>query len=356
MPRIAVAVLVALTLSGCRIPLHVQTCGHVGVSAPGGFQSHVVTETAPVSLGGPIQQMPLSGGGCPAGPRIAIVDVDGILLNINMTGPYSLGENPLALFREKLDAAAADPAIAALVVRINSPGGGVTPSDIMWRDLRAFKECTGRPVVACLMDVGAGGAYYLACAADRIIAHPTSVTGGIGVILNLYNLRDAMAYFNVLSQAIKSGVLIDMGSPTGPLPPEARKLLQGMADEFHNRFRQVVVQARPRVDGADDTLFDGRVFTAGQAQERGLIDGVGYLDDALAQARALASVEKAAAVVLLHRDNDPARSLYAQTPNQPLGGSSLVMPVSVPGLERSRLPTFLYMWQPEATLERVGSR
>ena len=90
--------------------------------------------------------------------KVAIVDVDGLLLNRNIGGFGSMGENPVALFREKLDALEADPGVAAIVLRINSPGGGVTACDIMTRDLRAFRERRGIPVVACLMDVGAGGA------------------------------------------------------------------------------------------------------------------------------------------------------------------------------------------------------
>lgn len=104
---------------------------------------------------------------------VAVIDVDGILTNAEATGMGSWGENPVALFRERLDAVAKDGRIQAIVVRINTPGGSVTASDIMWRDLNRFKEKTKLPVVACLMDVGAGGGYYLATAADQIVAHPT---------------------------------------------------------------------------------------------------------------------------------------------------------------------------------------
>src|SRR5262249_57779192 len=134
-----------------------------------------------------------------------VVDVDGLLLNFDFTGPYSLGETPVALFHERLEAVAADPAVGAVVVRLNSPGGSVTASDIMRRELQRFRERTHKPVVVCLMDLGAGGGYYLATAADLIVAHPTTVTGGIGVILNLYNLRELMNQYNVVPQSIKAG-------------------------------------------------------------------------------------------------------------------------------------------------------
>ncbi len=145
--------------------------------------------------------------------RVAIIDVDGLLLNTDMTGPGAMGENPVSLFRERLDRVACDRRVVAVVVRINSPGGGVTASDMMWHDLMAFKAQTQLPVVASVLDLGAGGGYYLSTAADQIVAHPTSVIGGIGVILNLYNLRDTMAQFNVIGVPIKAGKKIDLGSP-----------------------------------------------------------------------------------------------------------------------------------------------
>jgi len=204
------------------------------------------------------------------------------------------------------------------------------------------------------MDVGAGGAYYLATAADLIVAHPTTVTGGIGVILNRYNLSGAIGYFSLQALPIKSGKHIDLGNEVVPEPsPERRQLLQAMADEFHQRFRQVVTQARPDMDAADSELFDGRVLTANQALQHHLIDRIGYLDDAIAAARELSHAEQGR-VVLYHRCNDRAYSAYAITPNVPL--QNTMLPISVPGLDRSRLPTFLYLWQPDPALEKLGGR
>src|SRR5262249_57449124 len=157
-----------------------------------------------------------------------------------------------------------------------SGGGGGSAGDIVRRDLQRFRERTHKPVVVCLMDLGAGGGYYLATAADLIVAHPTTVTGGIGVILNLYNLRELMNQYNVVPQSIKAGTHIDLGSSHRLLSEEGKQLLQAMADQFHHRFQQAVLQARPQVDAAA-TTFDGRVFTAEQALERRLIDRIRYL-------------------------------------------------------------------------------
>ena len=143
------------------------------------------------------------------------------------------------------------------------------------------------------------------------------------------------------------------GTPIAPLGDEQRKVLQAMVDEFHERFKQVVTQGRPEVDPDLKTNFDGRVFTAEQARERRLIDHVGYLDDAIGTARELAGAP-CPDIVFYHRSNDPARSPYAITPNVPLQNG--LFPISLPGFDRTRLPAFLYLWQPEPTMEKAVGR
>src|SRR5947209_3728617 len=113
-------------LSGCHHVFRVATQSGVSMDTPIVTQSRIVSETPPVSDGGPVVQMPLGGRCTGKEPKVAVLDVDGLLLNIDMTGLYSLGENPVSVFREKLDAVGADPCVCAVVVRINSPGGGVT--------------------------------------------------------------------------------------------------------------------------------------------------------------------------------------------------------------------------------------
>ncbi len=325
-------------LAGCKHPVKVITDDRVTVNTPSSRSQQ------------PLTVIPVQGGN---ERRIALVDVDGLLLNQPFTGLYSEGENPVALFREKLEGIAASGCYAAVVLRINSPGGGVTASDVMWHDLQEFKARTHLPVIACFMDVGAGGAYYLATAADQIVAHPTTITGGIGVILNLYNLEDAMAQFNVVGTPIKAGDNIDLGTPITPQSEESRAILQKMADEFHARFRRIVSQSRPQLGAAPADVFDGRVFTAEQALSLHLIDSIGYLDQAVDMARQMGGAP-GASLVVLHRKNDGARTPYDVTANVPL--QSGLLPLSMPGLERSRLPTFLYLWQPEPTMERLSGR
>jgi protease-4 len=211
-----------------------------------------------------------------------------LIVNTNLSGPYSDGENPVASFAEKLAAVDRNENVVAVVVRINSPGGGVAASQMMRAELERFRQRTGLPVVACLMDVGAGGAYYIATASDIIYAQPRTITGGIGVIFNAYNLQE-MAQFNILGQPVKAGENIDLGTPLAKLSPESKQILQQIADEFHLQFRNDVLVTRPLPQPVDPATFDGRIFTGNQALDRGLVDRVGTLDDAVEAARVLAN-------------------------------------------------------------------
>jgi protease-4 len=344
-PLVAVG-LALLTAQGCMTisePLKLQVNGDIrGQIAPTEPRQPVFPSLLPYHRSNPQSCL------------VAVVDVDGLLLDADSTGLGSWGENAVSLFRERLDAIQCNPRVRAVVLRIHSPGGSVTATDIMWHDLQSFRGRTKVPVVACLMDVATGGAYYLATGSDVIIAQPTGVTGAIGCILNVYNLQDLMAQFNIVGIPVKAGKNIDLGSPIKALDPEGRKVLQAMADEFHHRFREVVINARPRVDPRLETTFDGRVFTASQARDLGLIDEIGYLDDAVVRARDLAGISRSAEIVLYHREGDPALSPYSVTPNVPL--QDKLIPVNVPGLNRSRLPSFLYLWEMDPTVEAITGK
>lgn len=276
--------------------------------------------------------------------KICVIDVDGLLLNQNSSGIGSMGENPVALFREKLDYVLSDSSIQALVLRINSHGGGVTAADVMSRDLEHVKSVRNIPVVACIMEVGTGGGYFLALGADHVVAHPTSIVGGVGVILNVYNLEDMMGQFGVSPLTLKQGDMIDMGTPTRTMLEEERSALQQIADEFHTRFIDRVAARRP-LEPSLTSVLDGRVLTGTQAIRHALVDQLGYLDDAITQAKLQAGLDDQAQIVMLRRDNDRAYTLLDITPNNPTLTS--LLPVKIPGLDRSQLPTFLYLWQPE---------
>ena len=310
-----------------------------------------ITDFSPVSpIAGPLKPVVVEQG---SGGRIAVLDVDGLILNTPFVGPMSLGENPVGLFREKLAAIEADTCVKAVVLRINSHGGGVAACISMHRGLEKFKARTGKPVVACLLDTATGGAYYIASAADQVVAGEATVTGGIGVILNLFNLQDLMAQFNIIPQPIKAGEKVDIGTSAKALKPEDRQILQSMADEFNVHLIGDIRKMRPALKGGETTL-DGRIFTASQAKERGLVDQIGDIDTALALAASLTGASAKPQVVLYRRNNDPAHSALAISANIPLQGAGLLP--NLPGLDRAKMPTFLSVWQPELTMEKLGGK
>jgi protease-4 len=336
-------------LAGCghTIPITGKIQADANVSA--GFNGTVDVRLPAAIDAGPIVPVIVRHGAAGAQSlRVAVVDVDGILINQNLTGVYPVGENPVAAFREKLEAAAVDPRVAAVVLRIHSPGGGVAACDLLAEELRRFRQATGKPVVAQLMDVATSGAYYLAVGCDRILALPTTITGAVGALYNHANLQDAMAQLNVRIDPVKAGDRIDMGTVIGPLSDPDRALFQQMADGFRDRFHARVATTRPGMSVRDrQTISDGRIVTASQALAIHMIDGLGYIDDAIAQAEHLARTP-GTEVILLQRQGYPARSLYAIAPSTV--PTSELIPFSYPGLERSKLPMFLYLWEPDPTI------
>ncbi len=289
-----------------------------------------------------------------SGGRIGLIDVDGLLLNQNLTGLYSAGENPVAAFREKLEAAGHDPSIRAIVVRINSPGGGVAATDIMADELERFRAETAKPVVSCLMDVATAGAYYLAVGGDRVVALPTGLTGAVGAIINHYNMRDAMSQLNLIADPIKAGARVDLGSITEPLDDDGRKVLQEMADDYRDRFCDRIKAKRKQMTPDDFRAFeDGRIVSTTKALGLHMVDRLGYVHEAIAEAERLAGIT-GAEVLVFGRAGIATHSIYAITPNTPIQGD--IVPFSYPGLDRSRTPTFLYLWQPDPTVFRQAGR
>lgn len=359
---VLVALAAALTLFGCRgrpiqtifrgdmtMDGRVVTTGDMNMKGDMTMSGEMATVMRTDNRASRLQLIPVyAASTSPQRPDgcVAVIDVDGLLVNRNLSGVGSFGENPVALFREKLDAVACREDVSAIVLRINSPGGGVTAADVMARDISQVQLQRNIPVVACLMDVGAGGAYYLAAGADHIVAHPTSVVGGIGVVLNVYNMEDGLAQFGIVAIPVKAGELIDMATPQRVMEKEEREILQGIADQFHGRFIRRVKDSRDKV--TDEAIFDGRVVTGEQAVALGLADQIGYLDDAIVQARQLAGLSDDSPVVMLRRESDRAYTLLDVTPNTPT--TSSIIPLRLPGLDRSALPTFLYMWQADPSL------
>jgi protease-4 len=203
-----------------------------------------------------------------------------------------------------------DDKVKVVLLKIDTPGGTATASDILYHEILAFKERTGKKVVVCMMNLATSGGYYVSLPADRIIAHPTTVTGSVGVILMRPQVSGLMEKIGVGVQVNKSGENKDMGSPFRPITPAEENMLQDLADTLGKRFVDLVARHRGLEGERLATVADARVFLADAAVEAGLVDKIGYLSDAIADAKQIAGLAADARVVTYRRTEYPDDNLY----------------------------------------------
>jgi protease-4 len=278
--------------------------------------------------------------------KILLLDLSGFLAD--ETPGFSLTAAPpqvplLARVQEMLRKAEKDDRVQALIVKVNSPGGTITASDTLYREIDEFKRRKKIPVIAAIMDVGASGGYYAALAADTIVAHPTAVTGSIGVVMLTVNAHGLMEKIGVAPLAIKSGPMKDAGSPFRALTPDERAVFQGLIDDMFGRFVTRIVQSRKIPEERVRAFADGRVYTAEQAKALGLVDRVAYLDEVVVMARQAAGVDEAR-VVMYHRPRDYTASIYAGAPSAPVSAESALAQLAATLVGSS--PRFMYLWWP----------
>jgi protease-4 len=283
--------------------------------------------------------------------RVAIIEVSGLIHHGRSPGLLSEGRNPVSDLTEALAAARDDGRVKAVILRINSPGGTVTASDAMYREVLRFKQQSGKPVVALMLDVAASGGYYLACASDRIVAYPTTVTGSIGVIVQTLSLKPALDRIGIQAESITSGPNKDTGSPLSVLTAGQRQVLRTLVEDYYQRFLTVVRTHRPGIP-ADKFAFvtDGRVVSGTQAAELGLVDQVGDLEDAYALARSLAHLAHAKLVVY-HRPLEYVGSPYARSgvAGAAAGGTQInIAQFNLPDIGPWNTAGFYYLWEPAA--------
>jgi protease IV len=186
------------------------------------------------------------------------------------------------------------PWIKAVVVRIDSPGGAVAPTQEIFEAIRKIKG--KKPVIASLGGMAASGGYYIASACDKIVANPGTLTGSIGVIMQLANVEDLMKKIGVKGYNVKSGPNKDIGSPFQDLSPEGRAILQALVDNVHGQFVSAVAKARDMDEAVVRKLSDGRIYSGAQAKALGLVDNFGSLEDAIELAAKQAGIEGGPAV------------------------------------------------------------
>jgi len=266
--------------------------------------------------------------------KVVRIPLDGVIMHAEEEGFFTAHSDMVASILTQVRAAERDPEMRAIILEVNSPGGGVTPSDEIYNALRRFRESRpDRRVVVFIRDLGASGAYYAAMAGNFIIAEPTAVVGSIGVIMQTMNFQGLSEKIGITDVTIKSGINKDMLNPFQRVNTNQVALLQKLIDDMQARFSGIVADARKIDRAASPDLFDGRIFSAADALDKGLIDEIGYWNDALARTAQL--LDAGALRVVRY---EPQRTFFEQL----LEGKS---PVVLPNL-KLRSPQFLYLWKP----------
>lgn len=292
----------------------------------------------------PLEERLLEGTGR---AKILLVDISGFISGRERTEGLVRKKGAMtARVKEELDKAEMDGDIAGVVLRIDTPGGTVSASDIIYHEIMEFKKRKGVPVYASITALGTSGGYYVASASDRIFSHPTAITGSIGVITMKFNIQGLMEKIGIDTVAVKSGEKKDIFSPFRPDSPEEKKIVQDIIDTLFQRFVDVIALGRKGVLERKDilALADGRPYTAAQALKGGLIDGIGYLGDTFEEMKSSLGLEEARLVTYARPGSykDNIYSLAGQ------GGSGDINLISISPDALSALGgvEFLYLWNP----------
>ncbi len=210
------------------------------------------------------------------GKKIALVEVKGVI-----DDPQPIVRQ-VRLYRK-------DDSVLGMVLRINSPGGGVAAAQEIYEELNKFKEA-GKRLVASFGSMAASGGYYIACATDSIVANPGSITGSIGVIYESPNAQELLRKIGLRFEVVKSGKYKDIGSPSRRLTSEERKLLQSVIDDAYEQFIKAICQGRNLEEAEVRKIADGRIFTGNQAKNLGLVDHLGDYHDAILMAARMSGI------------------------------------------------------------------
>ncbi len=211
-----------------------------------------------------------------SGSAVGLLRVEGVLEDVTWT-------------IDQLHDLAKNGRVKAVVIRVDSPGGAVAPSQELFEEILKVRD--EKPVVVSMGTVAASGGYYIACAADHILANPGTITGSIGVIAQFPNWEGLMGKIGVGSKSITSGKFKDAGSPFRPMTPEEEALFSGLVQDTYAQFREAVIEQRELSAETIDPYLDGRVLTGRQALELGLVDELGNLQDALDKAAELGGID-----------------------------------------------------------------
>ena len=274
------------------------------------------------------------------GPDIvAVVPVEGTIAPADNTlGGTQPTVTPEGL-ADALRQAGQDTSVVAVVLEVNSPGGGVTASDEMHQSILDFKKNTGKPVIVSMGDTAASGAYYISTAADRIVANETTLTGSLGVIIPLNNFAAAAEKYGIKQVVIKSGKYKDMGSAFREMRPDEREIYQSIVDQDYDEFVDVISEGRGIPEDRVREIADGRVYSGSQAKALGLVDSFGSLDEASATAGRLAGAKDTTVVRYVQEPSLTETLLARLAPQEPQAEQIM----EAAGLDLEPKPYYLYL-------------
>jgi protease-4 len=255
------------------------------------------------------------------GDKVAVIPIEGEIMEARET---------LDLLKKYAESSS----VKAIVIRINSPGGAIAPSQEIYSAIRRTRADSGKPIVASLDSVAASGGFYIAAACDQIVSNPGSITGSIGVILQWFEMKELVQWAKLKPETITSGALKDAGSPFRELTDAERQYFQGIVTQLHSQFVRDVAQGRRAKMKHDEVarIADGRIFTGEQALELKLVDQLGSIDDAVRTAGKLAGIKGEPSKLWPKRREDRLLELLT-------GGDADAL---LQRVASRRLPQFLY--------------
>ncbi len=271
--------------------------------------------------------------------KVAVIPVQGAIASADSSlGGAQPTVTPEGL-ADALAQAADDEGVRAVVLEVNSPGGGVTASDEMHQSIVDFKKNTEKPVVVSMGDTAASGGYYISTAADEIVANETTLTGSLGVIFQLNNFEELADKYGYKQVVIKSGEFKDIGNAFRQITPEEREIFQSLVDESYAEFVDVISSGRGIPKDRVREIADGRIYSGQRAKELGLVDSFGGLDEASEEARELANAGQATVVRYIQAPTFTDTLLSGLSP-QPTEAERLV---EESGLTLEPKPYYLYL-------------
>ena len=300
------------------------------VAGPGGGRGGGGSAAAPETF----QEKYVSGEGA---DKIAVLPLVGTIGSEGSTSVGTPAATPETL-RNQLRQADEDESVKAIVLEINSPGGGVVASDQMHQSIQDFKEKTKKPVVVSMDETAASGGYYVATAADEIVANPGTFTGSLGTIISILNYKETEQKLGLEEEVFKSDEFKDLFSGSRERTPEEREIIQNLINEDYDRFVEVIVEGRNLPEDRVRELADGRVYSGRQAESLGLVDELGDLEKAAEISKELAGVEKTT-VVRYQRTPSLVELLQARlAPSKP----EALQVLEAAGLSPTPEPQYLY--------------